>query len=308
MREPIKTLTLTDDAPVVVLAELPGDLQVSGSESMAVSILADDDHGISLELDAEGRVQVRAGGDAVLRLPANASLEVRAVRGDARIQGIGGRLDIAEVNGDLKLRDVGPCRIGRVYGDLRANAVNGDLAVEAVFGDAAVRAVRGTVTLDRVQADALVRDVDGTVVVSAGADATVELSAPGAHRLDAGADLRLIVGPAFAGTMELHGGGERRIDLPESRMRVERLDTMTRITVLTEGAAASDDGEADGGPGKDAAAQPLTVHAGGDYILSQPGVSSRDSRWQARVEFRAMGDEFRAIGDEFRQLAERVTR
>ena len=61
MREPIKTLTLTDDAPVVVLAELPGDLQVSGSESMAVSILADDDHGISLELDAEGRVQVRAG-------------------------------------------------------------------------------------------------------------------------------------------------------------------------------------------------------------------------------------------------------
>jgi len=307
MNESTKSLSLTDDAPRVILAELPGDLHVAGTDSLDVSLVTDDD-GATLELDPEGLVQVRSGSDLVLRLPAAASLEVRAVRGDARIQGVGGRLDIHEVNGDLKLRDVGPTRIGRVYGDLRANVVQGDLWAEAVFGDAAVRAISGAVTLERVQADALVRDAAGLVQVSAGADATVELKVPGEHRLEAGADLRLIAGPAFAGTLELRAGGDRRVDLPEGRLQMEERDGVTRITVLAD--PATDGPIADGAdtPAVDGEQPTVGVRAGGDFILTQPGAASRDARWQARVEFRAMGDEFKAIGDEFRQLAERVTR
>lgn len=307
MNESTKTLSLTEDAPRVILAELPGDLHVVGTESLEVSLLTDDESA-TLEQDAEGLVQVRSGGDLVLRLPAKASLDVRAVRGDARIQSVGGRLDINEVNGDLKLRDVGPTRIGRVYGDLRANTVQGDLWVEAVFGDAAVRTVTGALNLERVQADALVRGAAGSVQVSAGADATVELSVPGEHRLDAGADLRVIAGPTFAGILELRAGGDRRIDLPEGRLRTEERDGMTRITVLAEramtGVAADEADE----PAPDADLPTVALRSGGDFALTQPGAASRDARWQARVEFRAMGDEFRAIGDEFRQLAERVTR
>ena len=86
MNESTKSLSLTDDAPRVILAELPGDLHVAGTDSLDVSLVTDDD-GATLELDPEGLVQVRSGSDLLLRLPAAASLEVRAVRGDARIQG-----------------------------------------------------------------------------------------------------------------------------------------------------------------------------------------------------------------------------
>ncbi len=311
MNGDFKTIPLPAGAQELRLAELPGDLKVEGRDDLQSEIRASGE--LTLEWsEADGVALLGGADDLHLLLPAHLALTLAPVRGDARILGIGGTVTIAEVNGDLRLREVGPVTIGKVFGDLRAQDLQGDLQAETVYGDAVIREVRGAVDIERVQADAVLRAVDGRVRLSAGADASVELSANVEHHLEAGADLRLTVAPSFAGELQLKAGGSIAVDLPDDR--VSRLDE-GRWQLRRDGGSTpgQDDTAAAGLAADDAAgdgpaAGKVYAMAGGDLRLGGPEQNRREARWQARVEFKAMGEEFRAIGDEFRQLAEKASR
>ena len=295
------SIPLPEGLRALHLAELTGDLAVQGSPDLVGELRA------NVVLHIEGSVgdgvgRLSAGDDLQLIVPAHLALNLAPVRGDTRIDGVSGPIEIAEVNGDLRLRAVRNTRIGKVYGDLRAQDVDGDVLAATVYGDAVLRRVAGSVTLERVQADAVVRGVTGCVQLSAGADANVELLQPAEHRLQAGADLRLNLGPAFGGRILMQAGSEALVDLPQDRIVSHDegvLLVRAELASLTQEAPTADAGE-----------PTCTVHAGagGDLAVGQAGGGDREGRWQARVEFKAMGEEFRAIGDEFRQLAEKVTR
>lgn len=311
MNGDFKTIPLPAGAQELRLAELPGDLKVEGLGDLQAEIRATGEATLEWS-EADGVALLSGVDDLHLLLPARLALTLAPVRGDARILGIAGPVSVAEVNGDLRLRDVGPVTIGKVFGDLRAQDLRGDLRAETVYGDAVIREVRGAVDIERVQADAVLRAVDGRVRLSAGADASVEIRANVEHHLEAGADLRLTVAQGFAGELQLKAGGGIAVDLPEER--ATRLDD-GRWQLRRDGGSAPGAGDlaAEGLPDADAAgdgfaAGKVYAVAGGDLRLSGPDQNRREARWQARVEFKAMGEEFRAIGDEFRQLAEKASR
>lgn len=301
MNGPTPSIPLPDGLRELHLAELTGDLSVQGHPDQLGELRANVD--LSIEWSEDGSIgHLSAGDDLQLVIPAHLALTLAPVRGDARISGISGPLDISEVNGDLRLRSVGDTRIGKVYGDLRAQDIDGQLQAATIYGDAVIRQVAGSVALDRVQADAVIRGVAGRIQLSAAADASVELLQPADHRLQAGADLRLTLGPDFHGQIHMQAGGDTGVGLPEDRI-VARDGARLQVRAAAPAAAAE-------GPA-DEAGQPaceVQAGAGGDLAIGQAGSGDREGRWQARVEFKAMGEEFRAIGDEFRQLAEKVTR
>lgn len=137
-----QTLSLSGEEAPEIQIEVHGNLKVTGWDQSEVQ--ATSPHPDSLQLTArDGAVSLLARSSCHLQVPADARLNVEVVHGNAVFEGTLGPLTIQKTGGNLSLHQVGACKIQKVYGNLNARQVQGDLRVHAVYGNMNVRAIQG---------------------------------------------------------------------------------------------------------------------------------------------------------------------
>ncbi len=187
----------TSDKPEVIIEEVNGDLRLMGWDRREV--YAKGDGNLTLTQDGD-QVRVRCTGEAVLRVPEGATLNIGQLHGDARVKSVNGMVKIDNVSGDLALRhtmgvsvqsssgdvsvkhcmgdvhvaqiggdltvvDAGALTIGNVSGDLVASELQGPASVGNVSGDLSLQGVQGTATTENVSGSARLTAVQGDVTL-----------------------------------------------------------------------------------------------------------------------------------------------
>ncbi len=185
----------TGPAPEVEIEEIFGNLQVKGWDQPEVFLKSSDGESASLE-QRDGVVHIRARGDCLLRLPADAMVTAKGVHGWARFRMLSGSLRIGRVLGSVQLDGIGDAQIESIFGELLARSVAGDLKVSQVLGNAKVDQLGGKCLLDRVAGNFDLRDAEDEIVLTAGSNARLRLeSLTGTeYRVTAGGNIEFRVG------------------------------------------------------------------------------------------------------------------
>lgn len=186
----------TGPTPLVEIDAVQGDLQVKGWERQEVLVKTSpgDDPLVEMQADV---LHITCHGDCLVHVPEEARVQVHSVNGNARFKMLEDALKIDLVSGSLELRDVGGARVGKVYGDLLARHIDGDLQVEQVNGNTIARDVQGACSIAQVGGNLKLRDAEGSVDVSAGGNAKIQLM--------------LLTGDHYA----IHAGGNIYCTVPE---------------------------------------------------------------------------------------------
>lgn len=306
-----KIFSLSENAAVAVIAG--GDLFIWGENRADVQVSVERDQSMRVQED-NNLLRLVCGGDAMLRVPAGASVRVENVGADLYLTGLTGRVEIQRVGGDLVLEQCDRMDIGLVGGDCMAHAVRGALTIRKVGGDFCAYDLSGPVTLE-----------------SAGGDALV--NAAGVVRLRAGGDLEFI-SPAPEGEVELRAGGDVKLCvLANADVRLEISSGAHAISLERNGQVdqiESGDYQYKQGQG----AQLIRVRAGGDVDVTdqtwkmnsfdgvframqqaglafESGTSSSPKGWSAETEERVRQraeEGARRAEERVREAMERVDR
>ena len=245
----------------VVLASVPGDLQVVGWERNEIMAKTDGSH-LEQVNNGDG-VHITCDADLILYLPRDASLGIDSISGDADIRALSGGTKINTLGGDLSMRDVGSMDIGNVGGDLSLRGCSGDFIAKNIGADASLRDVRGSINISAVGSDLYLRGAGGDVAVNAGSDAVLYLQPKSTVKyvIKAGSDVLLRVPTQLDAELELQGGSSEsiRVDLPQ----VEAFQEGSTRTIMV-GAGLTK----------------IKVLAGNDVV-----VTSRADEWESMAEF-----------------------
>jgi hypothetical protein len=217
-------LISTGEAPNIQIESVLGDLQLKGWDRPEVLLKAGQGDDPVLEMQADS-VHIACRGDCIIRVPENASVQVRSVNGSARFKMLEDGLSVDLVSGSLELRDIANAHIGKVHGDLLARHIDGNLQVEQVHGNIIARDVQGACSIAQVGGNLKLRDAEGSVDAFAGGNAKIQLSlAAGEHyNLQAGGNIHCTVPEDANLQLNLHSGARSiQVRLPDgSKPRYE---------------------------------------------------------------------------------------
>jgi flagellar motility protein MotE (MotC chaperone) len=169
-----KQSVATSLAPHVLVDQIGGCLQVKGWERPEVTVYAQPED-LTLE-ENDDIATITCRGDAEVRVPHGASLQVKTVSGSAYFKLLEDDLDIGQVEGNLGLRAIAAARVESVHGHLEAKEISGDLQVGAVHGHASIKEVQGNCLLEQVDGHLELRDVEGNIRVRTNGNARLRLS------------------------------------------------------------------------------------------------------------------------------------
>ncbi|MEW6566672.1 MAG: hypothetical protein AB1449_00605 [Chloroflexota bacterium] len=215
----METITLeVGPNPRLRITSVEGDLRLTGREGTLLEAQAAPRAGLSVAPLGDG-YELSCAAACLIFLPNGATVEGRAIVGDARITGLTGPLMLETVAGDLSLRRVGPVRVERVGGDLAAHRLEGDLRVAQVGGDAHLDHVQGEVQLDAVGGDLNLSAVEGAVRARVSGDVKLELSPPpgSSCSVQAAGDLNCHLMQGAALDLRLRAGGDLDTRVPGTR-------------------------------------------------------------------------------------------
>ncbi len=99
--------------------------------------------------------------DYKLWIPEKASLTLKSVSGDIKVDPIGGKCDINSVSGDVDILGAAGLKVSLVSGDLTVTNVGGDAFLKTVSGDIEASNIQGSVESDSVSGDIDLVDVSG---------------------------------------------------------------------------------------------------------------------------------------------------
>ena len=152
--------------PPHIHLDCSGDLRVNSWAEAAVLVRGSDCQVTKGEKkdDLTDNLIIQSQSDLHLTVPANATLTLSPVHGDAVVKNVSGGLNLIEGMGDIVLNNLQNVDIGTVHGDLSGHNLSGDLAINEVMGDASLRNV-GSVTINTVYGDCAIKNTDGAVEV-----------------------------------------------------------------------------------------------------------------------------------------------
>jgi len=107
------------------------------------------------------------GGDMLVSLPGDVSLEVVGLDGDISIVGFSNEITIETFDGDVDVDGAGVLSIRTVDGDVQVRNVARSAAVDFGDGDVHLTGVRGPVAVNGVDGDITVQDADSRQVAIA---------------------------------------------------------------------------------------------------------------------------------------------
>lgn len=264
-------------SPRIRVDSIGGDLSVVGWDGSDILVRGDDDE-VRLEQNGE-EISLACDDDLSLRVPKDASFEIKSIGGDAAIRGVLGIVELNEIGGDLSMRDTGPVTIDTVQADFSLRGAKGNVYVKNAHSDVSIRDVEGNVTLDSVADDLALRGARGDVKVNVGEDVIVYLvpKADGEYKVVAGDDILLVLPPDANATLSMQGD-EIRVDWPG----VEPEEDITeRVIVLGDGSAK------------------ISLSAGGDVR-----VSNREDAGEFAEEF----GNFAGLNFDWSGFGERISR
>lgn len=148
------------EKPDVVIEQASGSLRLLGWERPEVYAKAEGD--LSMRQDDGQVTRLRCEGDAVVRVPHNATLTVEQSQGDLQIKAVQGRIQVDNAAGELSLRHSGEARIGTVAGDASLKHIGGALHIDNIGGDLSLLDARD-VEFDNVGGDVSIRGANGSL-------------------------------------------------------------------------------------------------------------------------------------------------
>ena len=249
----------------VVIDHVDGDLQVAGWDRAEVSARTDGDE-LDLRVEKD-KAYAHSAGDLILYVPREASLQCETVGRDADIRAISGKAKIEKIGGDLQMRAVGPTQINHVGGDLSVRGCTGDFSAEQIGADASLRDVQGKLKLSMVGADLYLRNLSADIHAQTGADAVLYLQPkPGSNvNVQAGGNILLRLPPTADAELSLQGGSAESVRVDFAGVEPAGAGP-TRQVKLGSGAAK------------------IRLLAGHDLI-----VTSRADEWQSLADFDLSG-------------------
>ena len=204
----------TSATPHIIVDECQGNLGVRGIGERQIVLhgrVEQSDSALSSEGDT---ITLTSHSDCRLLCPEGASLTIRSVHGELKVDGVVGALAIGTIHGRVSLRSVGPVTLEETFGHLTARAVMGDLQAESVSGYARVHRVAGLLALGRVEGRLIADELHGGLAAG---------QVEGHVRL----------GPPFSpgATYRLTTSGHLRVDVPA--------DASLRLTIRADGSVRS---------------------------------------------------------------------
>jgi hypothetical protein len=192
-----KTVALAKDGKVV-LKNVSGDIEIRGSKENQVRIEAvkvsqassldkakENAAKVTIEVTNEaGVVQVltqfpeRQGGfwgrDSLnvsvnykLSIPEKASVDVKSMSGDVRLEAIGGPAKVNSVSGDAVILGAAGADVDLTSGDLTLTNIAGDVYIKSVSGDIEATDIKGSIELSSLSGEIDLKDVSDARSVAA---------------------------------------------------------------------------------------------------------------------------------------------
>lgn len=171
----------TDDAPLIEIVSVAGNLEVKGWERDEISVKTSDGRNPFQETPS-GSVRITADANCSVHVPIQSNLRIERVDGNASLKLIEGIVKIDVVHGKLGVRDSGAINVDMVHGDLWINNLAGDLLLDVAHGNAVVRNVVGSCNLGQVTGNLNIRDVEGDIRAVAAGNIRLRLSHTGGEQ------------------------------------------------------------------------------------------------------------------------------
>ncbi|KAA3648009.1 MAG: hypothetical protein DWQ07_03185 [Chloroflexi bacterium] len=126
--------------PTIVLDRVEGNLRVKGWDQPDVRFDADNKDALDVQQN-DFKIEGHCRDNLYLRVPTNATVEIKIVHGEATFKSIEGDVRIGQIDGNTTLKLLGSAEIESVQGNLAASRIEGSLRVDEVIGNATVRDV-----------------------------------------------------------------------------------------------------------------------------------------------------------------------
>ena len=155
----------TSGSPHVVVTEALRDLivRVSDEEQVSLRLRGSGEHA-TLEQE-DDKVTVSVHSDCFLTCPTDTTLTIESVQGTLKVRGIQGTVTVDQVYGEGSFDFTGPTKIEKVFGNLDAHDIVGDLEVKTVMGNARVRRIDGATSLESISGNLRAGGLGGAVSV-----------------------------------------------------------------------------------------------------------------------------------------------
>jgi len=201
-----RTIPLEDISRIDFL-KVQGNLHLSGWNRDQVRV---QDLGEEIQIDQkQTALEISGLDDVLIRVPHNLDVTIQSVSGDARVKGLGGKLEIKSISGDLVASDISALSAESIAGDLIASRIQGNLQIKSIGGDCLIDNIQGQVELKAAGGDVQIDTVSGGVDFKAGGDGTVEFHPVPwqAYQLKAGGDLSLTMPADTNADLTIKSGG-----------------------------------------------------------------------------------------------------
>lgn len=162
------------DSPVLQINKIGGSLQVKSwsEDSIRIEVQREENLDYSFERNT---LELSCSSDCLLRVPEESTTHIESVGGDAFVISVEGEVHVERVGGSLTLKNVGPATLGRIFGNLTARNVEGELSVSEVSGNVSLRDVEGDVAANKVSANLSLRNIEGSIEAKSGGNADLRL-------------------------------------------------------------------------------------------------------------------------------------
>jgi DUF4097 and DUF4098 domain-containing protein YvlB len=240
----MESISLATSPNPVVHLNVNGNTHCKGWEKDEILVQANAAEAVNL-VEEDGVVHLTSERDTVITLPASADLRVGTVHGNGQFKDLAGTLTIQKIGGNLDLRQTGPSVIDKIYGNLTARDISGDLELNAIYGNLSAQRVAGRVQVhEQAKGNLVLREVSGAYAMALG-NATLNFrpSDSEEYLVEVSGNIHCTVPAEASVEIEASSGSHHiRIDFPE-RKDTERSQDLTltrhggdsRVTLKAKG-------------------------------------------------------------------------
>jgi hypothetical protein len=240
----METITFSTASQPVIQLNVNGNSRCSGGDTDEIVIQASTADDVSYRMEGD-IIYLTAESNAEITIPAAADLRVGTVQGNGQFKNLSGPLTIQKIGGNLDLYRVGPAVIEKIYGNLTAREISGELTLVAVYGNLSAQNVAGRVQLhDQAKGNLILRGVSGAYATALGsATLTLIPSDSDEYLIEVSGNIYCTIPAEASVEIEAWSGSRQiRVDFPERKEAVRSQDLTlsrhggeSRITVKAKG-------------------------------------------------------------------------